>query len=158
MGDLSEHFDSSEVTTGDPYPPEAQDVLKQMMTEIMEPARAHAKCPIYILSDNRSERENVAAGGQSTSEHKWTKDFCALDFVPRNGRTRALFDWMRLNPRLPFHQLILEHGMTGSSIIHVSLNRLLPGVRSVLEGATHNAEPYVAADHVAFDPQGAVNA
>jgi hypothetical protein len=59
---------------------------------------------------------------------------------------------MRNNPVLPFHQLILEHGANGSSVVHVSLNRRMPGVRSVLEGFVHNQEPYTKVDHVDYAP------
>jgi hypothetical protein len=44
----------------------------------------------------------------------------------------------------------LEHSANGSSVVHVSMNKRMPGVRSVLEGATHNAEPYVKVDHVEY--------
>jgi len=58
---------------------------------------------------------------------------------------------MRNNPYLPFHQLILEHGKDGSSIIHVSINKMMPGIRSVLEGSEHN-DPSKQNRHVAYIP------
>jgi hypothetical protein len=77
---------------------------------------------------------------------------CACDFFVKGVSQRMVFDWMRTNPVLPYHQLILESSADGSSVIHVSINKMMPGVRSVLIGATHNAVPYTKADYVAYNP------
>lgn len=121
----------------------------ELCNEILEPARAQFDQPFIITSGYRSPESNDQAHGIANSEHIATSQYCAADFS--SWGIRAIFDWMRNNPALPFHQLILEHGQN-STVIHVSWNRLKPGVRSVLEGATHNAEPYVAVDHVEFNP------
>lgn len=105
-----------------------------------------------LTSGYRDAQANLEAHGQPNSEHVATADCCAADFYPADGKTRALFDWMRQSSSLPFHQLILEHGANGSSVIHVSWNRTKPGVRSVLEGTTHNSQPYTKVDYVAYQP------
>ncbi len=151
MTQLSAHFTLEEFDHGSGVPPESIPVLTFLCAEVLEPAREFADCPFLVTSGHRSVEANAAAKGQPNSEHIYTVDHCACDFVPQGRPTREIFDWMRMNPMLPYHQLILEHGAS-STVIHVSLNQLKPGVRSVKEGATHNAEPYVNVDRVDYIP------
>lgn len=152
MVQLSEHFTLPEFENNDPIPAVAIPSFAVLCTEILESVRAQFACPLNITSGYRSPEANRIAHGQPNSEHVATADYCAADFYAGGPfKTRVLFDWMRNNPKLPFHQLILEAGYNGSSVIHVSWNRTMPGVRSVLEGVTHNAEPYVKVDHVAYE-------
>jgi len=148
---LTEHFALEEFQKGDPIPAECEAIFAQLAAEILEPVREEFHLPLVITSGYRSPRQNAEAHGQPNSEHMATATMCACDFyIAIAGGIRPIFDWMRQNPLLPFHQLILEHGGKGSSVIHVSINKMMPGVRSVLEGATHNAEKYIAIDHVPF--------
>lgn len=160
---LSPHFGSKEFEIDAPIPLECIPIFKRLCNEILEPARVYDGAAFTITSGYRDPAANAEAHGQPNSEHMATEHFCACDFVPtgslpgggnatRAGVTREVFDWMRNNPALPFHQLILEHGQNGSSVIHVSINDQKPGIRSVLEGATHNAEPYAKVDYVAYNP------
>jgi zinc D-Ala-D-Ala carboxypeptidase len=146
---LSPHFVLREFQKNDPIPDECVPALRTLCAEILEPAHDHFESIFIITSGYRSERANADAKGIHDSEHIATADLCACDFYVVGVPARAVFDWMRNNAKLPFHQLILEHG-ANSTIVHVSWNRLKPCVRSVLEGATHNTEPYVTVDHVAF--------
>lgn len=156
MEKLTEHFSLEEFQKGDAIPQECEAVFHDLAAQILEPVREQFNLPLVITSGYRSPRENAEAHGQPNSEHMATADMCACDFYAAVvGGVRPIFDWMRQNGALPFHQLILEHGANGSSVIHVSINRLKPGLRSVLEGATHNSEPYIAVDHVPFDGQSA---
>jgi len=150
MTKLSEHFDLAEFQKNDPIPVECVPAFTELCKAILEPVREKVGIPIRITSGYRSIEANVEAHGQANSEHVATADYCAVDFYVGAG-ARNVFDWMRTNPNLPFHQLILESGQN-STIIHVSWNRLKPGVRSVLVGATHNAQPYQKADYVAYSP------
>jgi hypothetical protein len=151
MVELSTHFTTEEFDMDGPIPAECLPIFVRLCQEIMEPAREQFGVPFAITSGYRSIEANAEAHGQPNSEHLATKDWCACDFLVSTG-VRPIFDWMRTNKVLPFHQLILEHGTNGSTIIHVSINSLKPGVRSVLEGATHNTSPYIKVDHVEFAP------
>ena len=100
-----------------------------------------------ITSGDRPPDANKATHGSPTSEHIYTPDSCAADFTfdttfGKLVSMRATFDWIRTNPFLPFHQVILEHGANGSSIIHVGYNKNKLSARTAMEGATHNAAPY----------------
>lgn len=149
---LSAHFSSREFEQDAPIPLECIPIFKRLCSEILEPARAYVNIGLIITSGYRDPASNAAAHGQPNSEHMASAHWCACDFYRIGSNMRELFDWMRNNPALPFHQLILEHGEDGSSVIHVSINDQKPGIRSVLEGATHNAEPYAKVDYVAYNP------
>lgn len=151
MIQLSEHFNLPEFEDGDLAPAVAIPSFASLCELILEPVRVVVG-PMIITSGYRSPASNRSAHGQPDSEHVATSDYCAVDFYAVHMDARKVFDWMRVSSTLPFHQLILEHGRS-TSIVHVSWNRLKPGVRSVLEGATHNSEPYVKVDHVSYQPE-----
>lgn len=150
---LTPHFALEEFNDKDGVPPACLDAFTALARDILEPVRERFG-RILITSGYRDPETNTAVHGQPNSEHIASRDWCACDFFVPGEPTRPIFDWMRTNKTLPFHQLILEAGSLGS-VIHVSWNRTKPGVRSVLTGATHNAEPYVAVDHAPYSPESA---
>jgi hypothetical protein len=153
MTPISTHFDLEEFQKGDPIPAECVAIFTMLCEEILEPVRDQFDNAIVITSGYRSPEQNAAAHGQPNSEHVATAEKCAADFFVENTAARAVFDWMRNNAALPFHQLIYETDAHGGAIVHVSINiELGPAVRSVLIGATHNLEPYQKADYVAYVP------
>ena len=150
---LTHHFALEEFQKGDPIPPECVPIFTMLCEQILEPVRDYFSSALVITSGYRSPEENAAAHGQPNSEHMATPTRCAADFYLEGVIMRAVFDWMRNNPALPFHQLIYETDARGGAVIHVSINTELPaGTRSVLTGATHNASPYQKADYVAYVP------
>lgn len=148
---MSEHFDLSEFEKDAPVPDKCVPVLTLLCTQILEPV-SDKFGPQQITSGYRPKRENELAHGQPNSEHIYTSRKAAADINPLQATAREVFDWMRNNSMLPYHQLILEHGANGSSVVHISVNLDMPGVRSVLEGATHNASRYIKVDHVDYNP------
>lgn len=152
---LTPHFTLEEFQRGDPIPSACIPIFTELAEKILEPVRAQFGKSLVIDSGYRSPKENTEAHGISNSEHIATTFFCACDFLIEGIASRVVFDWLRNNPTLPYHQLILEHSPNGSSVIHVSINKMMPGIRSVLEGATHNAVPYQKVDHVAYEPPSA---
>jgi hypothetical protein len=149
---LTTHFTLEEFQKGDPIPPACIGIFTELAEKVLEPVRAEFNQEIDITSGYRSQQENAEAHGQPNSEHMATTFMCACDFKVKGLGQRFVFDWMRNNPSLPYHQLILEASGDGSSVIHVSMNKMMPGVRSVLTGATHNAAPYTKVDYVAYVP------
>lgn len=150
---LSPHFSLEEFSQDGPIDEACIPILARLCAEVLEPTREQAGTALKITSGNRPSAANAEAHGQPNSEHLYSPAWAAADFVILNNAPpmRSIFDWMRLNPALPYHQLILEHGQV-STVIHVSINSQMPGVRSVLEGATHNAVPYIQIEHVAYNP------
>jgi hypothetical protein len=148
---LSDHFDLNEFDQDGAILPACLPVLTNLCQSVLEPIRAQFG-PLLVTSGYRPPLANAEAHGQPNSEHIYTPAWAAADFAPPAGVSpRSVFDWCRKNPSLPYHQLILEHGQV-STVIHVSINLRMPGVRSVLEGATHNAVPYIKIEHVDYAP------
>jgi Peptidase M15 len=152
---LSEHFCLEDFQKHAPISEVAVPSFSSLANLILEPVYEEFGAKLYITSGYRDDAENTAAHGQSNSEHMATADYCAVDFFC--VMVEKVFDWMRNNPTLPYHQLILEKGKVGS-VIHCSYNRLKPGVRSVLSGATNNSEKYQQIAHVEFNPSPEVSA
>ena len=151
---FSPHFDQLEFEKDAPIPVECLSIFTYLCVEVLEPIRAFAGVPMQMTSGYRNPAANAAAHGQPNSEHMATADWCACDFFAVWKPAKDIFDWCRMSKTLPFHQLILEHSESGISIIHVSVNREKVGVRSVLEGSTHNASAYTPCTYAPYDPQG----
>jgi hypothetical protein len=157
MMKLSEHFDLHEFDHDGTIPAECFDVFEMLAEEVLEPVRAWLNRPMTITSGYRPPQINQQIHGAPHSEHVATKSWCAADFtfdadVVPPVSLRACFDWIRSNPTLPFHQVILEHSNGGNSIIHVSINTAKIGERQALEGATYNQSAYSSFDVVPFEP------
>jgi len=153
MRHLSKHFDSSEFSKDAQIPDDCLPVLTKLCVEVLEPIRERFQTALLVTSGYRPPDANAAAHGQPNSEHIYSPEWCAADILICSDQVspRSVFDWIRSNPNLPYHQLILEHGQV-STIIHVSVNRQKMGVRSVLEGATANRCPYIPVDYVPYCP------
>lgn len=128
-------------------------IFTEFAQTILEPIRLQFNQPFIITSGYRSLDENIIVHGKANSEHRATTWMCACDGYVESLGQRFVFDWLRNDPYLPWHELVLEHSPTGSSVIHLSLNKMKPGERVVLEGATHNSEPYISVTHVDFAPK-----
>ena len=149
---LTAHFHLSEFEHGATIPDECIPIFVELCAKILEPIRAVFDKQLIITSGYRSPESNAEAHGQPNSEHMASPMMCACDFYLQGIGMRFVFDFLRNSPVFPYHQLILEHSPSGSTIIHCSINKMKPGVRSVLEGATHNAEEYTVVDHIPFNP------
>jgi peptidase M15-like protein len=152
---ISEHFGTEEFEHGTTIPVECMPILKEFAAKVLEPVRTYIGRPMEITSGDRSVETNAGAHGVKNSEHIWTPMRIAADFTfsltePAPLTIRAVFDWIRNNPAIPFHQVIYEHGTNGS-IIHISMN-LDVAVRQAYEGATHNSSPYIAWEVAPYSP------
>lgn len=157
---LSPNFRSEEFEKDGPIPSADLSIFCDLALEVLEPIRAQLNRPVIITSGYRSPKVNQLIHGVANSEHVATPAYCAADFVwdianPKVYTCRMLFDWIRSNPNLPFHQVILESNAKGGSIIHCSFNSstIAKGERQALVGATYNSAPYSTADVVPFAPE-----
>jgi len=68
---LSDHFDLSEFASADgaPMPAEAEENVRRLAVEVLEPLRAEFGKPITIISGWRSKEHNEAVGGAPESQH-----------------------------------------------------------------------------------------
>jgi hypothetical protein len=155
---LSTHFDSKELEHGVEIPADCLPTVGEFCNLVLEPIRTFVDAPIIVTSGNRSTETNKAAHGKPNSEHMYTPEHCAADFMISTNfgkllSMRMVFDWIRNNPKIPFHQVTLEHDAKGGTIIHISYNKAVLGLRQAFEGATHNAAPYTSWEVVAFQPE-----
>jgi hypothetical protein len=147
MVQLTENFTLSEF--GRNIPTICLPILHEFCATVLEPVREIAGVPLRGTSGYRPPGLNKIDHGQPNSEHIYTADWCAWDFYCKD--VLELFAKLCNDPSIPYHQLILEKG-TLVYVIHISMNKLKPGVRSVLRGATENSEPYEQIAHVEFSP------
>ena len=116
---LSENFTLEELTaTGTGLsnvpPPDARAALKELVDNVLQPARDAIGLPVTVTSGYRSPAVNQAVGGASGSQHMRGE---AADLQCADNR--RLFEAIRGG--LLFDQLIWEHGTDESPAwVHVS--------------------------------------
>ena len=150
---LSPHFALSEFTHSvtaqqahiENIPPEVVVAFaRQFCTEILEPIRERFGS-VVITSGYRCPALNVLVHGVSSSDHQWTTERIAADFFTPQAVLQQVFDWIRLESKLPFDQVIREHSSgRGGDCIHISY-RADPR-RMAMVGATHNQSGYERVD------------
>lgn len=141
---LSPHFARHEFEHGEFIPKAALPCFEGMCKEILEPIREKYGV-VSIASGYRSPNHNHAVGGKPISQHIATSEFCAADLKIPGADLVEVFDWLRLQARLPIDQLILEYAEDSDhkpACIHVSYSKT-PRYMA-LEGLTHNRSPYTA--------------
>lgn len=92
--------------------------LTNLCINILEPVRAHYRCPVKINSGYRSLKVNAAVGSKPTSQHVRGE---AADFEVPGYANGEVALWIRKN--LDFDQLILEahrKGDPASGWVHCS--------------------------------------
>jgi hypothetical protein len=109
MEQLSDHFTDVELrvsTAGSAVKGNARFLCLQILEPIREEFGA-----LLIHSGYRDPVHNEVVGGVATSFHMYEGDKCAADFSPLAPGTnlQEVFDWMRLDSKLPFDHVILEH-------------------------------------------------
>lgn len=91
---------------------------------ILEPIRQHFNMAIHIHDGYRDPHHNTRVGGKPTSFHLFTGGCSAADFDIAGHSLREVFDWIRLQSKLPFDKIILEHYSSGvDATIHLQVNR-----------------------------------
>jgi zinc D-Ala-D-Ala carboxypeptidase len=118
---LSEHFTDAELRVAG-QPVRVVGNAKFLCLQILEPIREKFGA-LIIDSGFRDPVHNEAVGGVHGSFHEYLDDECAADFRPLPSASASLefiFDWMRLESKLPFDHVILEHDTSGEpACIHV---------------------------------------
>jgi zinc D-Ala-D-Ala carboxypeptidase len=147
--DLSTHFALTEFThsvtaqqvqIANLPPEEVVAFARQFCTEILEPIREQFGS-VVITSGYRCPALNALVHGVPTSDHQWTTERIAADFFTPQADLHQVFDWIRLESKLPFDQVIREHSSgRGGDCIHISF-RAVPR-RMAMVGATHNQSGY----------------
>lgn len=113
---------------------------------ILEPIRQHFNSAINIHDGYRDEGHNARVGGKIASFHLFTGGHAAADFDVNGDKSptyREVFDWIRLQSKLPFDKVILEHNASGAdAAIHIQVDRNNPPRRQAFVGGTGNSQQY----------------
>lgn len=151
---LSKHFTLAEFirsNTADYYhivnipPEECMPLAVEFCNLILEPVRARFGA-VRITSGYRCPELNRQVQGVPQSDHVWNTARVAADFDTPQADLDEVFDWIRLESKLPFDQVIREYGSRVSGdCIHVSY-RGAASRRIALVGATHNQSGYTPAE------------
>lgn len=113
---------------------------------ILEPIRQHYNAPINVHDGYRDEQHNDRVGGKMASFHLFDGGHAAADFDvngDKNPTYREVFDWIRLQSRLPFDKVILEHNSVGAdATIHIQVDRSNQPRRQAFVGGTGASHQY----------------
>lgn len=156
---LTEHFLERELRV-EAQIPEIQEIARWGCEFLLEPIRANFG-PLIITSGYRDADRNKATGGTEKSFHLYPSSPSpkgAADFyAPEADRTHSpdrvvqLFDWIRLESKLPFDKVILEYDRAGvADVVHlqwyvVTAGAALPRPKSAWIGQTHGTGEYRSA-------------
>jgi len=137
---LSPHFNLDEFGA---VPPKVVPAYRSLCEEVLEPIRERFGLPMVITSGYRSPEHNASVGGTLYSQHQATPFYCAADFKVPGLALMEVFDWVRLESRLPFDQIIIEHAdrLGPPVVIHISWVR--PARRAAWQGLTGGRSSYV---------------
>ncbi len=144
MAQLSQHFTEQELNV-ESADLRIKDNARFLCERILEPIRAKFG-PLHITSGYRPAAQNAAVGGIHNSEHEYGDDHAAVDFrlMDANVPLTQAFNWIRLESRLPFRQVILEHDHATQQpeCIHVATRVNGNDKHEALIGGTHGSEAY----------------
>lgn len=91
---------------------------------ILEPLRLHFG-PVHVHDGYRPAEHNANVGGKPTSYHLFDNGQAAADIDALPVSCTDVFDWLRLESKLPFDKVILETNAAGiASTVHIQVDRM----------------------------------
>lgn len=133
---LSEHFSEKELGV-DGAEHRVVDNAVYLCENILEPIRDHFGVPVHIHDGYRDPVHNAKVGGKSASFHLFENGHAAADFDVAGVDLKTTFDWIRLESKLLFDKVILEHGPNGQpATVHIQTDCLNPPRRQAFTGST----------------------
>ena len=141
---LSPHFTDEELGVVGVDPRIIQNAAFLCMT-LLEPIRSYYNVPLVIHDGYRDPSHNARVGGKPTSWHQAEGGEMAADFNVHGVGCLLVFDYIRLQSKLPFDKLILEMNASGIySTVHIQVDRLNPPRRQAFTGSTGAGVTYVS--------------
>lgn len=146
---LSDHFLDRELQVDNVPDESIVDNAKWLCENILEAVHAQWGA-VYVTSGYRSAAKNKNAGGVETSFHLYVGKRCAADFFLHDYNVERVFDWLRLESKLPFDKVILEVDKeTGKpEVIHIQADPELTRPRTAWRGQTHGTGTYTEVECV----------
>lgn len=115
---------------------------------LLEPIRSKFG-PVRIHDGYRNPEHNAQVGGKPTSWHQFNGTESAADFDCVNAGFREVFDWIRLESKLPFDKVILESNSAGEPrCIHIQVDANAVPRREAYTGSTGAGTVYTRVDVV----------
>lgn len=143
---LSPHFGDEELGVIN-CPQNIIDNAVYLCLNILEPIRKHFGRPINIHDSYRDPSHNARVGGKKDSFHLFAGGRSAADFDVGGDSAPSyaqIFDWIRLQSKLPFDKVILEHNVAGeNAAIHIQVDRDNSPRREAFVGGTGASQHYV---------------
>lgn len=110
---------------------------------ILEPLRAHFNASINIHDAYRDPSHNSRVGGKPDSFHLFGGGRSACDLDVAGHTYREVFDWLRLQSKLPFDKIILESNSAGvPATVHIQVDRNNKPRRESFVGGTGDSHTY----------------
>lgn len=110
---------------------------------VLEPIRQHFAASMNIHDGYRDPGHNKRVGGKVASFHLFDGGHAAADFDIVGHTYREVFDWIRLQSKLPFDKVILEHNSAGAdATVHIQVDRNNPPRREAYVGGTGASHQY----------------
>lgn len=139
---LTDHFTDAELGVAG-CDAQLVENARYLCTEILEPIRAHFG-PVRVHDGYRDTGHNARVGGKPDSFHLFEWGRAAADVDAPHVGLADLFDWLRLESKLPFDKVILESNSQGvAAAIHIQVDRLNPPRRQAYTGHTGNGTTYL---------------
>jgi hypothetical protein len=111
---------------------------------ILEPIRQHFQKSISIHDGYRDPDHNARVGGKDASYHLFAGGKAAVDIEVAGYTYRQVFDWIRLQSKLPFDKIILEHTAAGyDATVHIQIDRTATPRRQSFTGGTGDSKQYI---------------
>lgn len=119
---------------------------------LLEPIRQHFKRPLNVHDGYRNPQHNTSVGGKSTSFHLYNGGQSAADFDVGGDSYptyQQVFDWIRLESKLQFDKIILEHNSSGeNAALHIQVDRNNTPRHQSYIGGTGNSQQYILVETV----------
>jgi hypothetical protein len=139
-GNWSQNFSREEfIKSSDSatIPKEAEDSLKAIVTNVLQPARLQLGLPIKINSAYRSPSYNASIGGVPNSQHIWGQ---AVDVSPVPATAENYKKLWDIITSGPFDQIIWERAEPWNKPSHLHLSYVVPGLNPMSDKQTNRGK------------------
>jgi hypothetical protein len=138
---LTDHFTQEELGVLG-CEPRLIDNAEFLAKTVLEGIRTHFG-PVDIHCGYRDPAHNARVGGKPNSFHLFADGHSAADLASSHVSLPQVFDWIRLESKLPFDKVILEKNSAGSAAcVHIQADRLNKPRREAYIGGTGACQHY----------------
>jgi len=141
MSQLTDHFSQEELGVSG-CEQRLIDNAGFLAKTVLEGIRVHFG-PVDIRCGYRDPAHNARVGGKPNSFHLFVDGHSAADLGSSHVTLPQMFDWIRLESKLPFDKVILEKNSAGTpACVHIQADRLNKPRREAYIGGTGACKVY----------------